>query len=79
MMMMRNPIDWYVVLVTPCIVLPYLLRVRPYRQKDWTALAFTIGFLTWLLVGFGSLRIDVIWVTRARTCSNPPAARLPCC
>ena len=56
LMMMRNPIDWYVVLVTACIVLPYLLRVRPYRQKDWTALAFTIGFLTWLLVGFGSLR-----------------------
>ena len=54
--MLRNPVGWYFVLVTACILLPYLLRVPPHRRKDWTALAFTIGFLTWLLLGFGSLR-----------------------
>jgi hypothetical protein len=53
---MRSPVTWYVVLVAACILLPYLLRLRPHRPKDWAALAFTIGFLTWLLVGFGSLR-----------------------
>ena len=47
---------WYLVLVAGCMILPYVLGVRPRRQKDWTALGFTIGFLTWLLFGFGSLR-----------------------
>ena len=54
--MLRTPLAWYLALVAACMILPYLLRVRPRRQKDWTALAFTLGFLTWLLVGFGSLR-----------------------
>ena len=53
---MRNPLTWYLVLVIAYIMLPYVLGVRPRRQKDWTALGFTIGFLTWLLFGFGSLR-----------------------
>jgi hypothetical protein len=52
----RNPLAWYLVLVIACIMLPYVLGVRPRCQKDWTALGFTIGFLTWLLVGFRSLR-----------------------
>ena len=47
---MRSPLTWYVVLVAACIILPYLLRVRPRRPHDWSALSFTIGFLTWLLL-----------------------------
>jgi hypothetical protein len=54
--MLRTPLARYLALVAACMILSYLLRVRPRRQKDWTALVFALGFLTWLLVGFGSLR-----------------------
>jgi hypothetical protein len=42
--MLRTPLAWYLALVAACMILPYLLRVRPRRQKDWTVLAFALGF-----------------------------------
>jgi hypothetical protein len=53
---MRNPVTWYVVLLSVCIAAPYLLRVAPRRHRDWIWLTVTIGFLTWLLAGFVSVR-----------------------
>jgi hypothetical protein len=35
---------------------PYLFGVRPRVRRDWRVLTVTIGFLSWLLAGFASLR-----------------------
>ena len=44
------------VLVAMLLALPYALGVRPRRPRDWRYIAVTVGFLTWLLVGFVFLR-----------------------
>jgi hypothetical protein len=54
--MMRTPLAWYVFLMGICLAGPYLLGVRPRRRRDWRALTATVAFLTWLLIGFVSLR-----------------------
>jgi len=46
----------YVALLTGCVVLPYLLGMRPRRPSDWRYIAATVTFLTWLLAGFVFLR-----------------------
>ena len=43
---------WYVALLFACIVLPYLLGVRPRGRRDWRFMVVVIAFLTWLLLGF---------------------------
>jgi hypothetical protein len=53
---MRTPLAWYVLLVSLCVLAPYLVGVRPRRRKDWIVLTVTIAFLTWLLGGFVSVR-----------------------
>jgi hypothetical protein len=53
---MRSLTAWYVVLLALCVGLPYLLGVRPKRARDWRYLSLTIGFLTWLMLGFVFLR-----------------------
>jgi hypothetical protein len=53
---MRSPFSSYVLLVSICIVGPYLFGVRPRARRDWLWLTLTIGFLTWLLAGFGFVR-----------------------
>jgi hypothetical protein len=53
---MRSLVAWYVLLLAFCVGLPYLLGVRPRRSRDWTYLSVTIAFLTWLMLGFASVR-----------------------
>jgi hypothetical protein len=54
--MLQTPLFWCIVLVSSCIVVPYLLGTPPRRRRDWRLLTATIAFLTWLLAGFGSVR-----------------------
>jgi hypothetical protein len=54
--MIRTLLFWYVLLLTTCVVGPYVLGVRPRRERDWRLLTAVIAFLTWLLVGFAFLR-----------------------
>jgi hypothetical protein len=53
---MRTPWAWCILLVSLCVLAPYLLGIRPRRRKDWILLTLTIAFLTWLLGGFASVR-----------------------
>ena len=53
---MRTPVFWYVVLVALCVGGPYALGLRPSRRAEWMAIRATIGFLTWLLIGFAVVR-----------------------
>ena len=53
---MRNLLAWYALLVAACVAGPYLLGIGPRHHKDWIRLTVTIGFLTWLLAGFVSVR-----------------------
>lgn len=53
---MRTPLAWYILLVSLCVLAPYLFGIRPQRRKDWILLTLTIAFLTWLLAGFTSVR-----------------------
>jgi hypothetical protein len=53
---MRTPLAWYILLVSLCVLAPYLLGIRPRGRKDWIWLTLTIAFLTWLLAGFTSVR-----------------------
>jgi hypothetical protein len=46
---------WFVALLILCVLLPYLLGVRPRQARDWRHLTIAIAFLTWLLLGFGFL------------------------
>ena len=46
---------WFVALLALCILLPYLLGVRPRRPGDWRHLLIAIAFLMWLLLGLGYL------------------------
>lgn len=46
---------WFVGLLTICVLLPYLLGVRPRRPRDWRQLLVAVAFLAWLLIGFGFL------------------------
>ncbi len=48
---MRSFRMWFVILLIACIVTPYLFGVRPKTRRDWFALAITIAFLMWLLLG----------------------------
>jgi hypothetical protein len=54
--MMRTPLTWYVLLVSICVIGPYVFGVRPRRRRDWLSVMVTLVFLTWLLAGFVSLR-----------------------
>ncbi len=45
----------YIALAALCLVLPYLLHVRPRRLRDWRLITVTLAFLTWLLLGLASL------------------------
>jgi hypothetical protein len=54
--MARSPLFWWIVLVSSCILFPYLLGTPPRRRKDWILLTATIAFLTWLLAGFAFVR-----------------------
>jgi hypothetical protein len=38
------------------LIAPYVLGVRPRRPRDWRAMAMTVGFLAWLLLGLVSVR-----------------------
>jgi hypothetical protein len=40
---------WFAVLVSVCIVAPYLLGVRPRSRQEWNQMAMTIAFLAWIL------------------------------
>ena len=53
---MGTPGGWLALLVTICLIGPYLLGVRPRRRGDWIALTAVLAFLSWLLGGFASLR-----------------------
>jgi len=44
---------WFVALLILCVLLPYLLGVRPRRPRDWRHVLIAIAFLMWLLLGFG--------------------------
>jgi hypothetical protein len=46
---------WFVGLLTICVLLPYLLGLRPRRPRDWRDMLIVVAFLMWLLLGFGSL------------------------
>lgn len=54
--MMRSPVSWYVLLVTLCVIGPYLMGVPPRRRRDSMILTATLAFLTWLLGGFAFVR-----------------------
>ena len=54
--MVRTPLFWWIVLVSSCIVFPYLIGTPPRTRRDWMLLTATIAFLTWLLAGFTFLR-----------------------
>ena len=47
---------WFLLLAGACIVLPYILGVRPKTRRDWVYLALTIAFLAWILPLMISLR-----------------------
>jgi hypothetical protein len=51
----RSLLNWYAVLLLACILLPYLLGVRPRDSRDWRHIVVVIAFLTWLMLGFGYL------------------------
>jgi len=51
-----TPFLCYVLLLATCIALPYLLGVPPRTTLEWRLMVATTGFLTWLLLGFVSLR-----------------------
>jgi hypothetical protein len=53
---MRTPLSWYLVLLVVILVVPYLAGVPPRSRRQWRYLLVTIAFLTWLLLGFASLR-----------------------
>jgi hypothetical protein len=46
---------WFVGLITICVLLPYLLGVRPRRLRDWRHMMIAVAFLMWLLLGVGYL------------------------
>lgn len=48
---MRSFWTWFLVLLVASMVAPYALGVRPRTRRDWLALALTIAFLMWLLLG----------------------------
>jgi hypothetical protein len=53
---MRTPFEWYILLMTVCVVGPYALGVRPRTRRDWMLLTAVEVFLTWLLAGFAFVR-----------------------
>ena len=53
---MRTPFSSYILLVAACLIAPYVFDVRPRSRRDWLAVTVMVAFLTWLLVGFASLR-----------------------
>jgi hypothetical protein len=48
---MRSFRTWFFVLLVATMVAPYALGVPPRRRQDWLALAVTIAFLMWVLLG----------------------------
>lgn len=46
---------WFVGLLAICVLLPYLLGVRPRRPRDRRQVLIAVAFLMWLLLGFGYL------------------------
>jgi hypothetical protein len=54
--MIRTPLAWFVLLAGICLMGPYVFGVRPRTRRDWVSVTLTLAFLTWLLVGFASLR-----------------------
>lgn len=46
----------FLILTILCIVTPYLLGVRPETRRQWTLIAITIAFLTWVLPFMAPLR-----------------------
>ena len=53
---MRTPLSWYVLLVSVITIAPYVLGIPPRTPQQWRYVAITIAFLTWLLLGFASVR-----------------------
>ena len=53
---MRTLLDWYLLLISLTIVMPYLTGVPPRCERDWRYVRIAVAFLTWLLVGLVSAR-----------------------
>lgn len=53
---MNTPVGWYLLLLSLCILVPYVLGIAPRRRRDWTMMTATVAFLTWLLGGFAYVR-----------------------
>jgi hypothetical protein len=44
-----NAESWFLIVLTLCVVGPYLLGVRPKSRRDWLLIAVTLAFVLWVL------------------------------
>ena len=47
---MRDHDVWFLILVGVCVVVPYLLGIRPRTRRQWRAMAIVIAFMAVMLI-----------------------------